>query len=130
MFPVTFSFFLFQNVSPWPRVIGLKKNIIKLLILRLLFVSSLEPSSPSCRIFSWSFSALPFPFSSERIKLCSPLLLETYMRERTLPLLLLLKTLLRCFPILSRCTNSMTLFLLESVGLTFKLHLESMNGNR
>ena len=69
-------YLLFLSLSecvPLAQSYKIKKSIIKLLILGLLFVSSLEPSSPSCKISSWSFSALPFPFSSQRGSSCAHL---------------------------------------------------------
>ena len=67
-------YLLFLSLSecvPLAQSYRIKKSIVKLLILGLLFVSSLEPSSPQCKISSWSFSALPFPFSSQRGSSCT-----------------------------------------------------------
>ena len=69
-------YLLFLSLSecvPWTQSYRIKKSIIKLLILGLLFVSSLEPSSPSCKISSWSFSALPSlsPHREDRAVLAS-----------------------------------------------------------
>lgn len=125
---------LFLSLSecvPWTQSYRIKKSIIKLLILGLLFVSSLEPSSPSCKISSWSFSALPSlsPQREDRAGLAS--FVGSVREGKNFAFAFVVKNLTPLLVyILSRCTNYMTSFLLESVGLTFKFHLENMNSNR